>query len=330
MTREEFQQRYSEDWERLEKLVRYSAAQRRHTNRYVLSSPPDLAEFDRLYRTVCKHLALARSRLYGTDLIDRLNHLALSAHREFYGGPRDYFQRMIDFIAGGFAATVRGQARLVWISTVLFLVPGLIVSVARTIEPETANIVLGSGMVREMESMYSEGSEYRSVERQGDTDTMMFGFYIFNNISIAFQTFASGILFCAGSIMYLVYNGLAIGAIASHLSFAGHGARFWPFVVGHSSLELTAIIFSGAAGLRLGASVIAPGRRTRVDSLRHAAHDSVGMIAGFFCMLVGAAFVEAYWSSSALPSNLKYIVGLTLWVLMIAYFVFAGRSRSTR
>ena len=34
-------------------------------------------------------------------------------------------------------------------------------------------------------------------------------------------------------------------------------------VSGHSALELTAIVISGAAGLRLGLAVIAPGKRTR-------------------------------------------------------------------
>ena len=78
MTREDFERRYSPEWERLERAVKYSRDQKA-TTPLILSNPPDLTEYDRLYRTVCKHLALARMRLYGTDLIDRLNDLATQA-----------------------------------------------------------------------------------------------------------------------------------------------------------------------------------------------------------------------------------------------------------
>ena len=41
-----------------------------------------------------------------------------------------------------------------------------------------------------------------------------------------------------------------------------------------------------------------------------------------------AAFVEAYWSSMTLTSPLiKYIVGALLWLIVAAYFAFAGRAQ---
>lgn len=41
---------------------------------------------------------------------------------------------------------------------------------------------------------------------------MMFGFYIFNNISIGFQNFVGGLVFGLGAIYVAVYNGLVIGS----------------------------------------------------------------------------------------------------------------------
>jgi hypothetical protein len=44
-------------------------------------------------------------------------------------------------------------------------------------------------------------------------------------------------------------------------------------------------------------------------------------------MLVIAAFLEAFWSPSALvPDIVKYAVGGTLWVLVLAYLLFLGRG----
>jgi hypothetical protein len=46
-------------------------------------------------------------------------------------------------------------------------------------------------------------------------------------------------------------------------------------------------------------------------------------------MLVIAAFLEAFWSSSTLvPATVKLIVGGVFWVLVIGYFAFAGRRGS--
>ncbi|WP_331351678.1 stage II sporulation protein M, partial [Cellvibrio sp. UBA7671] len=82
--------------------------------------------------------------------------------------------------------------------------------------------------------------------RESSTNIEMFGFYISNNIGVSFRTFASGILFGVGSIFFLVYNGLLMGAVSGHLTNAGFTETFFTFVVGHGSFELTAICISGA------------------------------------------------------------------------------------
>ena len=50
----------------------------------------------------------------------------------------------------------------------------------------------------------------------------MAGFYIYNNVGIAFRTFASGILLGVGSVLILVCNGLFLGGMAAHIANAGH------------------------------------------------------------------------------------------------------------
>jgi Flp pilus assembly protein protease CpaA len=43
--------------------------------------------------------------------------------------------------------------------------------------------------------------------------------------------------------------------------------------------------------------------------------------------LLIAAFIEAYWSSSAVTTATKYIVGTLLWLLVLGYLLFAGRGQ---
>ncbi len=155
---------------------------------------------------------------------------------------------------------------------------------------------------------------------------MMFGFYIRNNVGIAFQCFASGLAAGLGSIFFLVYNGAMFGAVAGYLTERGLGDTFYSFVVTHGAFELTAIVLSGAAGLKLGHSLLAPGRRTRRQSLVHAARECVVIVYGVTAMLVVAAAVEAFWSSAAwVPNAVKYGVAAVCWLGVFAYLALQGR-----
>ncbi|MGH8391937.1 MAG: stage II sporulation protein M, partial [Pseudomonas sp.] len=207
---------------------------------------------------------------------------------------------------------------LLGIALLVYLFPDLIYS------------IVSPRQVAEMQAMYNPDASRlgRAAERASSEDWMMFGYYVMHNIGIAFQTFAAGLLFGLGSVFFLFFNGLIIGAVAGHLTQIGYGQTFWSFVIGHGAFELSAIALAGAAGLQLGWALIAPGPLTRGESLRLAARKSVQMICGVMVFLLIAAFIEAYWSSTnAVAPWVKYLVGTALWLLMAAYLLFAGRNR---
>jgi uncharacterized membrane protein SpoIIM required for sporulation len=94
-------------------------------------------------------------------------------------------------------------------------------------------------------------------------------------------------------------------------------------------MELTAIMLSGAAGLKLGSALIAPGNRTRKAALIDAAKPAIRIMYGAALMFLLAAFIEGFWSPlTTFPSDVKYSAGATLWVLVVAYFTLAGRHRA--
>ena len=106
----------------------------------------------------------------------------------------------------------------------------------------------------------------------------------------------------------------------------GDGERFFSFVVTHSAFELTAIVLSGAAGLKLGHAVLAPGRLTRTQALMRAARETSPVVFCFFAMLVIAAAIEAFWSSAGwIAPGVKYAVGGCCWALVFAYLGLQGR-----
>jgi uncharacterized membrane protein SpoIIM required for sporulation len=285
--------------------------------------------FPARYRQICQHLALARHRRFSSEVIEGLNRLSLRGHQHLYARRFRPFQRVGDFIGRDLPRAVRREWKLVVLAIALFFGTGAAADVAVHLKPDLAYTILGPGMVAQLEMMYDPTSDHFLRERASDSDLAMFGFYIRNNIGIGFRTFASGLLLGLGSIFFLVFNGVFMGGAAGHIDVVGYGSTFYSFVIGHGAFELTAIALAGASGLKLGTAVLAPGRRSRALALVEEGKRAVSIVYGFTGMLVIAAFLEAFWSSSTLvPATVKLIVGGVFWVLVIGYFAFAGRRGS--
>jgi uncharacterized membrane protein SpoIIM required for sporulation len=293
------------------------------------AKPSACETFAAQYRHLCQHLALAQERGYSSHLVDTLQHLAMRGHQQLYRHRSHTGASVLLFILAGFPRLVRAQWRFVALAGLLFFGSLLISGLLVYLFPDLVYSLVDPQQVVEMESMYDPDQSRlgQLAARQSSEDWMMFGYYIMNNIGIAFQTFASGLLLGVGSLFYLFFNGLMIGAVAGHLTEIGYGPSFWSFVIGHGAFELSAIALSGAAGLKLGWAVLAPGHLSRGDALRGAAMVSVQLIYGVLMFLLLAAFIEAYWSSkTAIQAPLKYGVGTGLWLLVGLYLGFAGRT----
>lgn len=322
MKQAQFEQRHEAQWQRF--AVTLEALER--GKRKGVSAD----EFASEYRRVCQHLAMARERGYGSHLVDPLHALAMRGHQQLYRHRGRFMANAIAFLLVGFPRQVREQWRFVLLASVLFLGGSLLMGTLVYAVPDLVYSVVDPAQVSEMESMYAPDARRfgQAYERGASEDWMMFGYYVMNNIGIAFQTFASGLLFGIGSLFYLLFNGLLIGAIAGHLTDIGYGRTFWSFVVGHGAFELTALVLAGAAGLKLGWALLSPGRLRRSEALRAAAGQSIQLVAGVTLFLLIAAFIEAYWSSMTWPAPaVKYAVGAGLWLLVLGYLGFAGRGR---
>lgn len=322
MRQTDFEALHEAHWQRLESALQ--ALSDRKSPRAA-----ELASFPRAYRQVCQHLALARERQYAPDLVDRLDALVQRGYQHLYRAKGLSLSRLLHFLTSGFPALVRAEWRLVGLSSALLYLPMIAMGLVVYFAPHMAYTLLDDTALAGMESMYDPRAGHIGRERGSDSDFMMFGHYIMNNIGISFQTFAGGLLYGLGSIFYLIYNGLFMGAVAGHLTRVEFGSTFYPFVVGHGAFELTAIALAGGAGLRLGFALISPGRKKRLDALRDAAQSSIRIMYGVAVMLLIAAFIEAFWSSTQTVSPaVKYITGAVLWVLVAAYLLFMGRARA--
>lgn len=329
MRQDTFVERHSAEWAAFERWLDAREASPRRA-RATRRSWDGLADEDvpSRYRRLCQQLALARRRGYSPQVTERLQALMQRGHNLLYRPPPAPWRGALVFLLADFPRLVRAQRGCLWASLALFALPMVLLFVLVQIRPELAYSVLSTAQLAEMEAMYDPARAGQAFARDGQTDVQMFGYYVWNNVSIGFRTFASGLLAGVGTIFVLLFNGTFFGVIAGHLQAIGHGGPFWRFVVGHSAPELTAIVIAGAGGLRLGLALVAPGRLRRVDALVRAGRDGGRLCLGILVMLVFAAFVEAFWSSTgALPDALRFGVGGALWLLVLLWLWRGGRGR---
>lgn len=314
-----FEERRGSEWVELDRLI---------TSMEKGKPVVGVDELPRRFREVCADLALARHRMYSTQLIERLNSLVSRGYNILYRNRRSGWAAVIKFLALDFPRAVRAEWRLFWLCSAMFWLPFFALLASAWWDVDWIRSALGPQEMMGMEEMYGGQEEQIShLRAEHGSNFKMFGFYIMNNVGIDFRIFAGGIVACLGTIFFLVYNGIHIGAAAGYVHYACNPQSFWTFVAGHSSFELLGMIVVGMAGMRLGLGVLKPGRLPRGRAIAEAGKQALPLLYGGAGMTALAAVVEGFWSAEANPPELKYGVGIAFWVLHVVYFLWAGRRR---
>jgi uncharacterized membrane protein SpoIIM required for sporulation len=304
------------EWDELERLLGDG-------RRLDKLAPASIARAAALYRAVCADLMRAQGAGYGPDVVELLHALAARGHNVIYSSPPYRLRAVWDLLAVDFPRTLRKYSRFLALAAALFVLPGLLGFFAARTSRAFALHVLPESMAEMMEKSYAEGFNKGRSEGQ---DATMAGFYVYNNVGIAFRCFATGVLLGLGSAFFLVYNGLIIGVVAGLVSGAGHGLNLLTFTCGHSSFELSAIVISGMAGMVMGYALVDTGGLTRWASVRRRARDLANLVLGAAFMLLIAALIEGFWSPSSVIAPVKWAVAVVNCVVVGLYFARAGRT----
>ena len=304
------------DWDELDRLL--------DTGKGFRKLPPaSIARAASIYRAVSSDLMRAEAAGYSPDVIALLDGLAARAHNTLYSAPPYRMRAVWELIAADFPRTLRRYSRFFALAVALFLLPGALGFVGALKSRAFALRLLPADSVEQMEKGYAEGF---NKGRSEGTDTAMTGFYVYNNVGIAFRCFATGVFFGLGSLFFLVYNGLVIGAVAGLVTAAGHGKNLLTFTCTHGAFELTAFVISATAGMVMGYALVDTGGRTRFGSLRARARDNAYLVLGAALMLLVAAAIEGFWSPSGVRAQIKWGTAIAAYLVVICYLTFAGRG----
>jgi uncharacterized membrane protein SpoIIM required for sporulation len=280
-----------------------------------------------LYRAACTDLMLAEAHDLPREAVGYLHALVGRAHNALYRARGFKFSDWAADLFGNVPRQLRSDPAL-RLAAVVFWGAFLVCALLAAGRGEFAVKVLGESYIDAMDEMYSAPVAQGENPRGRRNDTVMAGFYIQHNASIGIQCFAWGLFFGLGSLYELLSNGMILGTVFGHMARSPNAPRFFTFVTAHGPFELTAIVFSGAAGLRLGSGLIDTKGLTRLASLRREAARALPVVGAAVVLFVLAAFLEGYVSASPLPYSTKAAIAGFTAALLVAYLTLGGRSHA--
>lgn len=305
-------------WDRLDQLTT------RFGGRTGGSSAAEVDELVQLYQRVSSHLSHARVAYRDPALVGRLTRLVARANGVVYRRRTRSGRAIGQFLAWRFPAAVWQSGRFLLASAALFLLPAL----AMGTWVSTSDAALDAAMPEEVRTAYltEDFEAYYSSEPASAFATHV----TVNNIQVALFAFAGGVLLCLPTGFLLVYNGVMLGGAGGLFADAGELGKFFGLILPHGLLELTAVVVAGAAGLRLGWAVIAPGDRPRGEALGAEARRAGVIAAGLVLAFTVAGLIEGFITGRGVPTGVRVAVGVAAEALFVTWVVVQGRAATGR
>lgn len=315
---DEFVRERGERWSELDELV---ARAGRHPERL---PPADVLRLGETYRSTAADLAIARRRFRGDPLVGTLEQRVTRARTVVYdgSGTRTSFAA---YVKHGYWHRVIERPGLLAVSAGLLLLPALAAGVWGWLDSGSALGLVGSGY----DGVTQPRSPGTDLGLSADQQAAAAGAIFTNNIRVAIMAFAGGITFGVVTAAVLLFNGLLLGAVTGLAIASGNGEAFIELVSPHGVLELSCIVVSGAAGLRMGWALIDPGTETRGTALRREARAAVEMLLGTAAVLVIAGLVEGFVTPSGVGLPAALAVGFSLGALYWFLVLYLGRRSPT-
>jgi len=286
-------------------------------NSYHSLTEEEIEDFARLYRLACADLAQARTLRLSPDVIEYLNNIVGQAHKYLYSFKPVRFSQFKTFFTGILPAVVIRHRVFILLAALFFFLPFIITYIICYSDPETATLLVPGRLLNKIADSYKSGF---FSQRGVGMSTFALSFYIQHNISIAFFSFAGGVFAGLGTIYFLVYNGITLGAISGFITGLGYGRNFISFVTAHSVMEFSGLVAAGAAGLLLGYSIIKATKFYKRDQLAKEKNNIFYLLSAATLMLICAAAVEGSISPQPLPYAFKVIVAIGSLAFLVYYF----------
>jgi uncharacterized membrane protein SpoIIM required for sporulation len=156
---------------------------------------------------------------------------------------------------------------------------------------------------------------------------IMFWGITINNIQVSFYEFIAGIFTSIATAYLLINNGIMVGCF--QYFFYEHGLLKESFLAIwiHGTLEISALIVAGAAGIAMGNGWLFPKTYTRIASFRMGARKGLKIIVGTVPIFIIAGFLESFVTRhKELPDFIRLAIILLSLSFVIFYYIIYPRK----
>ncbi len=294
-----FVKQNSEKWKAYEQLHR--------------DSPDELAD---RFIDITNDLAYAKTFYPNSKTTAYLNGVAALLHQSIYKNKKGNSGRFISFWQFELPLLFYKYRRQLLYAFLFFVFFSLIGALSAKYDDTFVRLIMGDGYVNMTNENIAKGDPFAVYKTQGEFQ--MFFSIAANNTYVMLVSFVSGIFLSIGPVFAMLRNGVMLGSFEYYFFSKGLGLESVLVIWIHGTLEISAIIIAGAAGLVLGHGLLFPKTYTRMQAFRSSAKDGTKIVAGIIPIVIVAAFFESFvtrhtempiWlSSSILGGSLLFII----------------------
>lgn len=279
-----------------------------------VSTPDDVAD---AYIDVTSDLAFSQTHYPQSRITKYLNNLASAIHNNIYRNKRERWTRIVTFWTQEMPLTMWEARRELRLSFVIFLFSALVGMVSQLIDPEFSRLILGNPYVEMTIENIENGAPMAVYD--GSPEGSMFMGITMNNIYVSFIAFVMGLLTSFGTGFIIFRNGVMLGAFQTFFAQYGLLGESALAIWLHGTIEISAIIVAGAAGLAMGNGWLFPGTYKRLYSFRRGAKRGLKIVMGTVPLFITAGFIESFFTRhTEWPDALR----LTIILLSLAFIIF--------
>lgn len=276
--------------------------------------PDRLAE---AYIDLTADLAFAQTHYPHSRITIYLNNLSSSLHNELYRNKREKWSRVLTFWTQEVPDVMWKERRLLLISFLIFMVSVLIGVLSTLGDASFPRLILGDGYMDMTLENIAKGKPmgvYGSEE-----ESVMFLGITLNNIMVSFNIFVSGVLTSFMPGYQLFQNGIMVGCFDTFFYQHGLLGESLFATMLHGTLELSAIVVAGAAGLAMGNGWLFPGTYSRIVSFQRGAKRGMKIVVGTVPLFILAGFIESFITRH---TEINDFVRLTVILLSLCFVIF--------
>ncbi len=283
------------------------------------SKDPD--QLKEAFIQITDDLSYARTFYPNRSVRVYLNNLAQQIFYSIYKSKRTGQNRFIKFWTDELPHLVFQSKKAFQLSLGIFVLAFLIGAFSSAMDIEFPRVILGDYYVDMTIENIESGDPMAVYKQKGEFD-MSLGITL-NNLLVAFRTFVLGVFFAIGSIAIMLYNGIMVGAFQYFFYEKGVFWESFLTIWTHGTLEISAIIIAGAAGMTMGSGLVFPGTYTRLQAFLMSARRGMKIMIGITPIIILAGIIEGYltrYTETPDVIRLFFILGCLAFVLF--YFVW--------